>query len=229
MTGAGRDLPLALICGVGSDEDIWRAQCRALGGTAFVPRGVSIAAMAHDLLARLPDRFSLAGHSMGGYVALAMQRIAPERIARIALVNSCAEPDDEPRRKGREALIAAIDKRGTDTLAEAMARGVTANPDLRARVAAMFRRAGDVRLKREQRACAARPDARAGLAAIAVPALVIAARDDSLMPAGAAQAMADAIPICRLALFADGGHVTPMAHPGETTRLLREWQDGFAG
>ena len=215
--------PLILICGLGSDADSWRDQQAALGGTAVVAQGDSIESMAAALLADLPARIAVAGHSMGGYVALAMQRIAPDRITRLALINTNAAPDSPAQTEGRHATIAAIEKHGLERLIDPMVAAVTPEPVLRERLAAMFRRAGDARVIREQRACAARPDARPGLAAIAVPTLVIGSDDDAIMPPVASETLAAGIPGARHAQFGSGGHVTPMSHPGPVTALIRAW------
>ncbi|WP_256839436.1 alpha/beta fold hydrolase, partial [Sphingopyxis sp. KK2] len=79
------DIPVIAICGIATDEASW------LGmpvDRIVVPRGATLDAMAAAILTELPDRFALAGHSMGGYVALAIAARAPERLAGLALLST---------------------------------------------------------------------------------------------------------------------------------------------
>lgn len=215
--------PLVFVCGVGSDADSWRHQHEALGGAVLIPQGDTIEAMAAGVLARMPERAALAGHSMGGYVALAVQRMAPARVDRLALLNTSAAPDSQEQKAGREALVDALEKHGLERLTAALVRPVSDDPQLQARLRAMFARAGVDRVIREQRACAARPDARTGLETIDVPTLVIASLDDAIIPPGAVETLARGIPHARVVRLETGGHVTAMAHPDSVTEEMRGW------
>ena len=102
--------PLILIPGVLCTEELWRDQIAALGGAADVTvtleqqRHDSSAAIARAILAAAPPRFALAGLSMGGMVAFEIMRQAPDRVSRLALLDTTAEPDtpaaSEIRRAG---------------------------------------------------------------------------------------------------------------------------------
>ncbi|MCK9544023.1 MAG: alpha/beta fold hydrolase [Novosphingobium sp.] len=215
--------PLLLLCGLGSDEDCWRDQANALGATPLVAQGETIEAMAGDVLARAPPRFALAGHSMGGYIALAMMLAAPERVSRLALLNSSAAADDETQRENRLRTIALLETAGLDPLVKVLPGMLSADRDVQDRMAAMLRRAGPARVIREHRACMARPDRRDMLATIAVPALVIGSADDAIVPAHHAQTMAEAIPGARFVMLPQGGHMSIMACADRVTGLLRDW------
>ncbi len=102
---------LVLIPGLACTSRLYEAQIAALSGERTVlvadhTRDDSIQAMAARLLREAPERFSLAGLSMGGYVALDVMRQAPGRVARLALLDTSARPDTPEASQDRERLIA---------------------------------------------------------------------------------------------------------------------------
>ncbi|MBV9511443.1 MAG: alpha/beta fold hydrolase, partial [Caulobacteraceae bacterium] len=193
---------LVLLSGLASDEAVWAEAAAGLGGAArpipLVARGGSIAEMAADVLARAPERFALVGHSMGGYVALAVLAAAPERVTRLALINSSAAPDRLGQAQRRTELIARVETDGYDTVIADLAPLLVhernrANSALVEAVAAMTARAGQDRFIREQRAVMGRPDQRGWLTSVRLPLLAIGAADDRIVPP------ADSAEIARLA------------------------------
>lgn len=215
--------PLLMLCGIGSDADSWRDQADALGGTAMVAEGATIEAMAAQILAAAPQRFALAGQSMGGYVALAMARAAPERITRLALINSSAAPDTEAQRDNRRRIIATIAAKGLGPLLDLLPPLLTDDPDVQGRVAAMLLRAGPDRVMREYRACADRPDSRSALPSITLPTLIVETADDIIIPKGAGSDMAHLLSGAEHVTLPDGGHASPMTRPKQVTEILRQW------
>lgn len=220
--------PLVLASGIAGDEETWRDAIAALGDAAschaLVPQGATIDAMADDVLARAPGRFALAGHSMGGYVALAVQRRGPDRVMRIALINSSAAPDTDEQRAARRKTIAAVERFGYPAVADGLTAAILARADgdLPARFAAMLLRAGGERFVREQRAAMDRPDARPALAAIAVPALVVGGTADRIIDPARSREIADHLPGATLAML-DTGHAAPMEAPDRLAALMRDW------
>src|SRR5579859_2945504 len=102
---------LLLLPGLLCDAALWQFQAEALVDVAEVSvadlsRSDSIADLARDALAAAPDRFALAGLSMGGYVALEIMRQAPERVTHLALLDTSARPDTSDLSERRKALIA---------------------------------------------------------------------------------------------------------------------------
>lgn len=221
--------PLLLLSGLGSTEDAWRDQVRDLGATPVMPRGATIAEMAATVLAEAPPRSALAGHSMGGYVALAAALAAPERISRLALVNTSAAADMPGQRENRLRLIAAIEARGLAGVLPTMAQALSADPAIQRRVTAQLAATGGERIGGQHRACMARPDRRGELGRLALPVLVIGADDDAVVPPTGSHDLAAGIAGARLIMFPAGGHMSPMAHPEAVTALLREWREGAGG
>lgn len=222
------DLPLLLLCGIGGDADSWRNQLEALGSgrdcRAIVAEGGTIEAMAAAVLADAPPRFALAGHSLGGYVALAMLRAAPERVDRVALVNSSALPDTREQSEGRRKLLALAERKGFEGVAERLASVVSGgDPGLRERYLAMLLRTGHQRFARDQGAAMLRPDARLGLADIACPTLVIGSSGDPIVAPEASEDIAARAPAARLLMIDSASHAAPMAAPEAVTAALRDW------
>ncbi|HSR72455.1 MAG TPA: alpha/beta hydrolase, partial [Kiloniellales bacterium] len=109
-------IPLILVPGLLLDGALWRAQIEGLADlaepeVADLTRQDSLAAMARDVLAAMPARFALAGLSLGGYVALEILRQAPERVERLALLDTLARPDKPDQTRRRRGLI-ALARRG---------------------------------------------------------------------------------------------------------------------
>lgn len=224
---------LILCPGVLCDAALWRAQIDGLADAADVQVAdctldESIAAMANRLLDQAPDRFALAGLSMGGYVAQEVMRQAPERVTRLALLDTTARLDTEPARQRRIDLM-ALAKRGKF-------RGVTPkllplfihtdrldDQPLTEAVMAMAQRVGSDAFIRQQTAVMGRADGRADLARIACPTLVLCGRQDQLTPLDAHLEMADAIPGADLVVFGSCGHLPTMERPDDTTKAMRAW------
>jgi pimeloyl-ACP methyl ester carboxylesterase len=213
-----------MLCGIGSDADSWRDQALALNGTALVAEGDTIDAMAERMLADAPPRFALAGQSMGGYVALAMALAAPDRVERLAIVNSSAAADSEEQQRTRMRIVAKIEAEGLAPLLTLLPPLLSRDPDVQQRSADMMRRAGAERIAREYLACASRPDRRPALGTLAMPLFVIGTQDDTIVPSAAAEDMARLVPGARIHLLSDGGHLSPMTKSGVVTGLMRDWQ-----
>lgn len=227
---------LILLPGLLCDAALWAHQERYLADIADVriadlTLDDSLEMMAARVLADAPDRFALAGLSMGGYVALAIQRAAPERVGGLALLDTAARPDTKEQATRRRILM-QLAQRG-------QFKGVTPRllplllhpdrvhePPLAEAVMAMAERVGLDAFLRQQRAITARPDARPGLAEIRVPTMVICGRQDALTPLARSQEMAAAIPGARLAVIEECGHLSSMERPHAVTALLRLWLAG---
>jgi pimeloyl-ACP methyl ester carboxylesterase len=229
---------LLFLPGLLCDATLWRDQITALAPlvaieVADLTRDDHLDDMARRVLATLPDRFAVCGLSMGGYVALALMRIAPERVTRLCLMDTSARPDTAEQALRRRRLIAAS---GGKTAAETRFRGVTprllpwllhrdrlADAPLVEAVMGMAERVGREAFLRQQTAIMNRPDSRAWLPAIAVPTLVAAGRDDILTPPEHAAEMQALIPGARLHLIESCGHLAPMERPDEVSAMLKSW------
>jgi pimeloyl-ACP methyl ester carboxylesterase len=178
-----------------------------------------------------PERFALAGLSMGGYVALAIARMAPQRITRLFLANTSARADTPELQAGREAAVAHVEAGRFDRVIERLLGAVlhpsrTGDTAMLGRIEAMLRRMGPDAFVRQQRAAAARPDSRPGLAVVAVPTYVVAGDCDRVIPPDHAVELAAMIPGAGFTLLDTCGHLSPIERAADVTDALRRWIAG---
>ena len=201
---------------------------RAACSVADLTRSDTIAALARDALAQAPEgRFALAGHSMGGYVALEVMRQAPERVERLALLDTHARPDSPEATENRRRLMAIADHDFPAVIAAQMPKLLTPkhlqDPALAGVIESMALAVGKEGFKRQQQAIIRRIDSRPHLKDIRCPTLVVAGRDDQLMPVELLQELADGIAGARLTVIEDCGHMAALEQPARVLAALVEW------
>lgn len=188
----------------------------------------TLAAIAHRLIDRAPPRFAIAGLSMGGYVALEVLRQAPERVTRLALLDTTARPDSEETRRDRERLIRLAEAGRFEevhpTLWQRLASpGRLGDKELERIVIGMMRETGPEAFIRQQRAIMARPDSRPMLPQIEIPTLVLVGEEDRITPPELAREMAEAIEWASLVVVPRSGHLSSLEEPEAVTRALETW------
>jgi pimeloyl-ACP methyl ester carboxylesterase len=228
--------PIVLLPGLLCDHRLFAGQLPALDAVgetmvADLTRDDSIAAMAARVLAAAPPRFALVGLSMGGYVAFEILRRAPERVTRLALLDTQARPDTEEasaRRRGLMALAAKGEFKGvTPRLLSAFIHpDRLGDKELTGTVRGMAESIGKDAFLRQQAAIMARADSRPGLPAIPCPTLVLAGREDAVTPPELQIEMAMAIPQATLVLLPRCGHLAPLERPLAVARQLLAWLEG---
>ncbi len=224
---------LVVVPGLLCDAELWAHQTRYLADiadcqVADVSRSDTVEDMATAVLANAPDRFALAGLSMGGYVCHAIMRRAPERVTKLALLDTSARADTPEQSKRRRLLISMSDVgkfRGvTDRLLPLLIAPHRLDDEaLTTRVKEMAERIGADAFYRQQNAIMARPDSLAQMANYDLPTLIACGRDDALTPVDLHEEMAAATPGARLALVEECGHLSTMEQPQAMTALLRQW------
>ncbi|WP_349358404.1 alpha/beta fold hydrolase [Stappia sp.] len=233
-----RDAPLILVPGLLCTADLFAAQIAALGSGRDVTvadhgRDTTLAAIAERLLAVGPERFALAGLSMGGYVAMEVMRRAPDRVTRLMLMDTTARPDTAEQTETRHQLMDQARVGRFDRILPALyPRFVHErrldDRALRAAVARMAADTGADAFIRQQQAIIARPDARPHLPAIACPTTIVVGDGDRLTPPDLAREMRDLIPGSRLEIVPDCGHLAPLEAPQRVAALMRDWLAGNA-
>lgn len=225
--------PLVFVPGLLCDAALWAHQIAHMEDIADSHVGDtrsddSIAGMAETILRAAPPRFALAGLSMGGYVSFEIMRRAPERVIRLALLDTAATPDTEERRQRRLELMRLAEIGEFKGVAPRLLPQFI-HPDrlrdgtLTDAVMDMTQRVGRDAFLRQQNAIMGRADSRPHLAAIAVPTLVLVGRQDIMTPVERHEEIAAAIPRARLAIVEDSGHLTTMERPQAVTALMRDW------
>jgi pimeloyl-ACP methyl ester carboxylesterase len=188
----------------------------------------SIAAMAKAAIDAAPPRFALAGFSMGGYVAFEVMRRAGERVERLALIDTQANPDPPEttaRRRGfiEQTRIGRFHGVQPSLLPQLLHPSHLTNPLITQPILEMAAEIGADGFVREQRAIMGRPDSRPLLVDIAVPTVVIAGRQDASIPLHRSEEMAADIATSRLVVLEECGHMSPLERPAEVSFALRNW------
>jgi len=188
----------------------------------------SLSEIAQTILAKAPPRFALAGLSMGGYIAFEILKQAPERVTRLALLDTNARADRTEQAQQRRDLVAAARRDGLAAAADKLlpllihpAR-LTDGP-LTSLVRRMAEETGIEVFARQQEAIIARPDNRPFLPSIHCPTLIIVGAEDAITPVKVAEEMRAGIPGSRLEVIADCGHLATLERPETVNRLLADW------
>ncbi|OJY63516.1 MAG: alpha/beta hydrolase [Sphingobium sp. 66-54] len=226
--------PLLLLPGLICDARIWAPQVESLRTHRPVHAingygdADSFAIMAERVLADAPPRFALAGHSMGGRVALEIVRRAPERVAGIALVSTGVHPPRPGEAEKRFALLARGVEQGMDALIDAWLPPMVWEPNrlqtgLMDRLARMCADMGLDTFERQVRALLGRPEVESLLPTIRCPALVAVGAHDAWASPEQHHTIAAAIPGATLAIIEDAGHMLPVEQPEAMTGALVSW------
>jgi pimeloyl-ACP methyl ester carboxylesterase len=224
---------LYLLPGLLCDETVWAPQVAALAPLAEIRvadfRGFdSITAMAQAVLAAAPARFALAGHSMGARVALEIVRLAPDRVERLALLDTGTHPLRDGEVAKRRELVDLANGEGMAALATRWLPPMVhpdrvADEDLMRPLRAMVLRMTPAIHESQIKALLTRPDAEAVLPAIRCPVLVGVGRQDAWSTLAQHEAIAAAIAQAKLVVFESSGHMAPIEAPEAVTAALRAW------
>ncbi len=224
---------LVLLPGLLNDKRVFGPQIAALRSRADIVAPElwhvdSIAAMVDVVLEQAPPTFALAGFSMGGYVALEVFRRAPKRVRRLALIDTTARAETPEGRKRRQALVEQTKLGRWRGITQVMLP-MLIHPDrlkdkaLVGVLQGMAMTVGADGYANQQRAIMARRDNMKLLPRVNVPTIVIAGRDDEVLPPAFSEELAAGIKGSRLIVLERCGHVAPLEQPAGVTAALREW------
>jgi pimeloyl-ACP methyl ester carboxylesterase len=226
-------MPIVLVPGLNCTAEVYAAAVPALWqfGSVLIPdhkRGSSMAEIAAAILAEAPPRFALAGFSLGGYIAFELLRQAPERITRLALIDTMARLDTpEGLQKRHDAIRLAQQGKHHQLVAANFPASVhpdnANNPAIREFSLRMALANGPEVYIRQQQAIIGRADSTPDLAGIRVPTTVIVGEADTITPVADAQAMAATIPGANLVVIERAGHMSPTEQPEAITQALVGW------
>jgi pimeloyl-ACP methyl ester carboxylesterase len=229
-------MPILLVPGVVCSPRIFSPVVPALWrfGPVTVANHIrddNMGAIARRILAEAPPRFALAGHSMGGYIAFEILRQAPERVAKLALMNTQARPDTPEATTRRRGLVARAQNGDYRGVLEELFSGFVhpsrlGDASLRQLVHDMGDDVGPEAFVRQQTAVISRPDSRPSLAWIKCPTLVLTGDQDNSVPNSQSVEMANGIPGAKLVILPDCGHLPQLELPQATADALVEWMRG---
>ena len=225
-------LPLVLVPGLGCSARLYSPQIEALWrfGPVTVAdhtRDETMEAIAKRVLANAPPRFALAGLSMGGFISFAILRLAPERVDRVAFLDTNARADVPERAAEREKFI-AMARAGKFAEVNAALTPRYLHPDHRGEA---FRRivdqmAADVGVEgfiRQQRAIMSRPDSRPMFSAIKCPTLVLVGDADQATPPELSKEIAGGVAGAKLVVVKDCGHLSTIEQPDAVNSAMIDW------
>jgi pimeloyl-ACP methyl ester carboxylesterase len=242
----GGGMPIVLLHGFPLSSAIWHEQQRALTGLyrvitpdlrghgkSIAPAGIyTMDVLAGDVLALL-DRLEvetcvLMGHSMGGYVALALYQMQPDRFTALGLISTQANADTDEARQGRAETVERVllSGQGSRTLADLMLPrlfSTAAEPDaeLYEEVQKIIMGTSVTAIVGSLKGMAARPDSMAAIAEIQKPVLVLNGDHDVTIPPERSEAMSAVIPLVTHIVIEDAGHLPMMEQPGATTEAIK--------
>ena len=222
---------LVLVPGLGSDAAVWRRTITALGDDVHCLVGDTLSddtlvGMAHRILDQAPQSFALAGVSMGGMVALEIMRSAPERVTRLALVDTSARLDTWGRKMFRHLINIVVGTSGDfKRLAERSLASLvhpSTSEDVRDELVAMSVRVGSGAYIRQNRAVIGRDDLRKVLRGVSVPTAVIVGHEDRMTPVALSQEIQALTPGSTLHIIPNCGHLPTIEKPEIMAAFLKE-------
>ncbi len=240
------DLPLLLLHAFPVDARMWDAvraplaerlrlitpDQRGLGRSPLPETGrePSLDDAARDVVALLDrlglDKVVLGGCSMGGYLAMAVLRAAPERVGGLVFIDTKATADTPEAARARHDLAARVEAEGTGWLAETVLPGLLAEkarPEVVERLRELITTQPPSGIAWAARAMAARPDAIETLRSAAVPALVVVGEEDGLTPLEAANTLVETVPDATMVVLPEAGHLTPLEDPAGVVEAILGW------
>lgn len=225
--------PLVLLPGMMCDARLFGPQIEAFSHERAVmvaPLGnhETVAALAAEVLDIAPPTFALAGLSMGGIVAMEVFRQAPQRVSRLALLDTNPKAETDKIAQFREPQIAKVRAGQLRAVMrdEMKPNYLTDGPNMGKILdlcMAMAETLGPDVFVRQSRALQARPDQQETLRAVKVPTLILCGEDDSLCPLHRHELMHELIPHATLTVIKNAGHLPTLEQPAPTNEALEQW------
>ncbi|MEO6015348.1 MAG: alpha/beta hydrolase [Devosia sp.] len=225
--------PFLLIPGLNCDARVYSHATQVLWpfGPVTIANhqtGNSVGAMAEAILTVAPERFALGGFSMGGYVAFEILRQAPQRVLKLALIDTTARPDAAEATENRRRNSALVQGGKFSAVIEqsfptSFHPDHVMDADFYSIHRAMSASNGPEIYVQHQQAIMARPDSRPDLARITIPTQIIVGEGDQVTPPEMAKEMHEGVSGSRLAIIPRAGHMSLIEQPDLVNAALKEW------
>ncbi|RSM78800.1 alpha/beta hydrolase [Amycolatopsis sp. WAC 01375] len=241
-----KDLPLVLLHAFPVDARMWDAvraplserlrlitpDQRGLGRSPLpeTDREPDLDDAARDVVALLDrlelDKVVLGGCSMGGYLTMAVLRLAPERVGGLVFIDTKATADTPEAAQARHDVAARVEAEGAGWMPEALTAGLLAekaDPEVAGRLRELITTQPPSGVAWAARAMAARPDSLETLRSADVPALVVVGEEDGLTPLEEANTLVETLPDATLVVLPEAGHLTPLEDPAGVVEAILGW------
>jgi pimeloyl-ACP methyl ester carboxylesterase len=210
-----------------SDFDLILPDLRGFGQSDQVNSQYTMADMAADIAALLDElgieKTFIAGHSMGGYVALAFVRNTNERALGLGLISSQAPGDSPERKQGRYASADEIMQTGVDPVAAGMSPKLTPDAQVQAYARDLIAKQQPAGLAGALKAMGERLDSTPFIARLNIPVVLVHGIADELIPVERAREIKAVIKPAYLAELSGVGHMPMMEDPQETAEALKKF------
>jgi len=235
----GKGMPLMLIHGYPLDHTSWNEvasllennfdlilpDLRGFGQSTTVETPYTISDMADDLASLLDhlevEKAALAGHSMGGYVALAFAKKYPQRVSGLGLVSSQAVADSPEGKDRRYQTAADVVEKGVNIVAEAMTPKLSTDASVQAFVRDVIVKQSKSSVIGALKAMAERENLMSHLSSVKFPVVLIHGNADVLIPIERAKEIKTVLPSAQLVELQGAGHMPMMEFARETAEGLK--------
>ena len=235
----GTGIPLVLLHGYPLDHHLWDEvgpllqdtfdlilpDLRGFGESSTVDSFYAMEDIASDIAALLDQleiqKTAIAGHSMGGYVALAFMRVFPERVTGLGLVSTQVLADAPDRKEGRYKSAAEVADKGIASVVETMTPKFTSDPELQKFARESMERQQPSAYIGALKAMAERVDSTPLLSSLTVPVVIVHGDADSLIPIDRAREVKAALPNAYLVEISGAGHMPMMEAKQKTAEALK--------
>ena len=235
----GQGTPLVLLHGFPLDRHTWdfvtpmlegtfdliTPDLRGFGQSTTVDSPYTLDDFASDIEGLLDhlgiQKAALAGHSMGGYIALAFARLYPERVSGLGLISTQTLADPPDRKEGRYKSAAEVAEKGIGGVVETMTPKFSSNEEYQRAVSAIMQRQQPAAFIGALKAMAERMDTSSFLATVNFPVVVIHGDKDSLIPVDRAKEVKSAVPHAHFVELKGIGHLPMMEAVKETADALK--------
>ncbi len=224
---------LILIPGLLNDESLWKYQQQALRSQAniIIPQIQSfsdIRQQAAYILKNAPEKFALAGLSMGGYIAMEMMKQAPQRVTRVAFLDTTWQIDDAQKKQQRENMIELSAYGRFEGVTSLILKQILApenleNQELVSQIKIMAKKTGQKEFVNQQKLILSRTSSVELFSQIQVPALCLVGQKDIITEASVMKEMAKALPYGYFCEVENAAHLPPLEQPNAVNAVMQIW------
>ncbi|WP_057913768.1 alpha/beta fold hydrolase [Peribacillus muralis] len=225
-------VPLILLPGTLCDERLWEMvnlSDLAEVKVCDVSKADTIEGLAKSVLEDAPERFALAGLSLGGIISLEIMRLAPERVMKLALLDTNPNPPQPEQISGWERFIEMANNGQFLDITRKYLLPVLIHQDRRhdealvSKIIDMAEKVGKVGYINQLKAVMTRSDQRSILSTIDCPTMILVGKEDMVCPVQMSEFLKEKIPGARLEIVNHSGHLSALEQPGKVSALLRDW------